>query len=146
MTRELFESYVGSTWQAIGPVVVVLVGVLVGSLLARRSERKRWLADNKKEEYRELLKELGLVYRKLIDLDGPLAESDEAWSLCYQAEGAFLSCIFIDSELSEQAAQKEWDSALTEFMNTEDHGEFEDRYKKLRKELVSAAQRVTLVS
>jgi len=38
-------------WTAIGP----MLGVLIGALLARSSERQKWMNDNRKEECRELL-------------------------------------------------------------------------------------------
>ncbi|HEY4762905.1 MAG TPA: hypothetical protein VIH75_04465 [Candidatus Sulfotelmatobacter sp.] len=41
-------------WAAVGP----LVGVRYGHELAKRSQKERWIADNEKEEYRELLSAL----------------------------------------------------------------------------------------
>jgi hypothetical protein len=50
-TWKFIGEYSGRAWAAIGP----LVGVLVGAYLAGRRQKQEWLADNKKEEYRELV-------------------------------------------------------------------------------------------
>jgi len=51
-------------WAPVGP----LLGILVGHLLVRSWERKRWLADNRKEEYRRVLAGLNRLNMVLIDL------------------------------------------------------------------------------
>src|SRR5713226_4251307 len=38
-------------WAAVGP----LLGVALGSYLSTRTQRRHWVMDNKKQEYRELL-------------------------------------------------------------------------------------------
>src|SRR5712692_8308724 len=38
-------------WAAVGP----LVGILIGHYLVRSWQRRQWLADNQKEEYRRVL-------------------------------------------------------------------------------------------
>ena len=48
--KELGE-YSGKVWGVLGP----LVGVLVGAYIANRNQKKHWIADNKRAEYRELL-------------------------------------------------------------------------------------------
>jgi hypothetical protein len=48
--KELGE-YSGKAWGVLGP----LVGVLVGAYIANRNQKKHWIADNKRAEYRELL-------------------------------------------------------------------------------------------
>ena len=45
------ESLLAKFWAAAGP----LVGVLLGALLGRSWDRRKWLNDNRKEEYRELI-------------------------------------------------------------------------------------------
>jgi hypothetical protein len=44
-------SYARGIWAVAGP----LIGVLIGAYVANRNQRKHWIADNKKEEYREVL-------------------------------------------------------------------------------------------
>ena len=50
-TWKTIQEIAGRSWAAIGP----LAGVLVGAYLTGRRQKRDWLADNKKEEYRELL-------------------------------------------------------------------------------------------
>ena len=40
-----------SAWSILGP----LVGVMLGAWLATRNQRRHWLLDNKRAEYRKLL-------------------------------------------------------------------------------------------
>jgi hypothetical protein len=48
-------------WSVVGP----LFGVLLGALLTGRNQRVKWIADSKKEEYRELLTTLVAIFMKL---------------------------------------------------------------------------------
>lgn len=50
--------FLGRAWSVIGP----LVGVLIGAWLARSWQRKQWVLDGKKAEYRELLSILSESY------------------------------------------------------------------------------------
>jgi hypothetical protein len=50
-TWKMIGDYASKSWAAVGP----LIGVLVGAYLTGRRQKRDWLADNKKEEYRELL-------------------------------------------------------------------------------------------
>ena len=43
--------FLSQAWTVVGP----LVGVLIGAWLTRSGERRQWLADQKRAEYREIL-------------------------------------------------------------------------------------------
>jgi hypothetical protein len=60
-------------WAAVGP----LVGVALGSWLATKSQRKHWLLDNKRAEYRKLLATLAACRTRfaMIYGVGPIALS-----------------------------------------------------------------------
>lgn len=51
-------------WAAVGP----LVGILIGHYLVRSWQRRQWLADNQKEEYRRVLAGLNRLNMALIEL------------------------------------------------------------------------------
>jgi hypothetical protein len=51
-----------AAWSAIGP----LVGVLIGAGLTSHIQRRQWLADRKREEYRELLTVLTESYGEVL--------------------------------------------------------------------------------
>jgi len=48
-------------WAAVGP----LVGILIGHYLVRSWQRRQWLADNQKEEYRKVLAGLNRLHMLL---------------------------------------------------------------------------------
>jgi hypothetical protein len=50
-TWKVIREDASRSWSAIGP----LIGVFVGAYLSGRRQKRDWLADNKKAEYRELL-------------------------------------------------------------------------------------------
>jgi hypothetical protein len=52
-TLETIGSFLGKTWGVVGP----LVGVVIGAGLARSWQRKQWVPQSKKAEYRELCRE-----------------------------------------------------------------------------------------
>jgi len=51
-------------WAALGPVI----GILIAHYLLRSWQRRQWLADNRKEEYRKLLAALNRVNMALVNL------------------------------------------------------------------------------
>jgi len=70
------EGTVYKIWAAIGP----LIGVLVGAWLTARWQRKRWIQDNKRAEYREVLDALQKYRWHLLNhlavVGGPLVAED----------------------------------------------------------------------
>jgi hypothetical protein len=59
---------VGRAWKYAGP----LVGVLIGGWITSRNQRKQWLRDTRKQEYRELLGALAIGYHAEVDLHTPM--------------------------------------------------------------------------
>ena len=53
--------FLARAWSAIGP----LIGVLIGSWLTRSWQRKQWVLDSKKTEYRELISTLSHSYHTI---------------------------------------------------------------------------------
>jgi hypothetical protein len=49
-------------WASVGP----LVGILIGHYLGKSWQRRQWIADNQKEEYRRLLRALNGLNVKLV--------------------------------------------------------------------------------
>src|SRR6266404_6383389 len=66
-TAVVVGSVFRSVWLAVGP----LVGVLVGAYIANRNQRKHWIADNKRAEYRKLLSTLASTFTGIIELRAP---------------------------------------------------------------------------
>jgi uncharacterized membrane-anchored protein YhcB (DUF1043 family) len=92
------EGTVYKVWAAIGP----LIGVLVGAWLTARWQRKRWIQDNKRAEYREVLDALQKYrWHLLNDLAvaaGPLVAEDarsydERRAALTEAEVSLSNCL-----------------------------------------------------
>jgi hypothetical protein len=60
--KEVAE-YSGKAWSAVGP----LVGVLIGAYLATRNERKHWIRDNERLEFRELLSTMARSFSTIVN-------------------------------------------------------------------------------
>src|SRR5437899_7589534 len=52
-----------TAWASVGP----LVGVIIGAMLTRAWDRRKWINENRKQEYRELLTTLTSACTVLID-------------------------------------------------------------------------------
>lgn len=61
--KEIHDSLRGA-WAVLGP----LLGVFIGAYIANRNQRKHWVAENKKQEYRELLSMLVEASSRMISL------------------------------------------------------------------------------
>jgi len=63
----------GVIWSAVGP----LMGVCLGAYIASRNQRKQWLLDNKRQEYRELLTALtnGILNSGVLGPEPPITPS-----------------------------------------------------------------------
>src|SRR5271163_290979 len=65
--------HLSDLWSAAGP----LIGVYIGSQLAARSHRRDWIADNKKEEYRELISTLTKSMSTIHGMWGAILNPDD---------------------------------------------------------------------
>ena len=103
-----------SIWSAVGSVVCVVIGALLGSYLSSRGQRKQWIADNKKQEYRELLTTLTKAYQELAALNAPIVvwnnkEDQQRYEEAIKrAETVILDRIFISKEIAEMNLVKRW--------------------------------------
>jgi dihydroorotase-like cyclic amidohydrolase len=102
-----------SIWSAVGSVVCVVIGALLGSYLSSRGQRKQWIADNKKQEYRELLTTLTKAYQELAALNAPIVVWNKEDQQRYEeaikrAETVILDRIFISTEVAEMNLVKRW--------------------------------------
>jgi len=62
-----FGAEVFAMWNAIGPLVGVVIGALLTPWVAWHWQRKQWMLDNKKQEYRDLLDGLLQASDEIID-------------------------------------------------------------------------------
>jgi hypothetical protein len=78
-------------WALIGP----LAGILMGHYMVRSWERRRWLADNQKEEYRRVLTALnGMNHLVLTHHNTGTGNDQEVNESLNETTLAFNTCIF----------------------------------------------------
>jgi hypothetical protein len=140
MNWPLTLHYVGVVWQAVS----TLIGVLIGASLTSLRGRREWIRDARKEEYRELIKELSMVQRKMMQLKdvGTIPHSSIFWELYSQSYGAFMSCLFIDVTHAEKSLANRWREITERFANTGDSAEFRKQFEFLRDEMIVSARKL----
>jgi hypothetical protein len=112
-------------WVPIGPIV----GIALGHWLLRSWERKRWLADNRKEEYRRLLTALNKLNVLMLDWyrGGSPAKLQRIGDAIDEISMAFNTSLFI-GEFLEQS--KVADDLLSSFKKLMDSGSSFAEYHK----------------
>lgn len=140
-TWKWIQDNVRAAWSAVGP----LVGVLVGAWLTRSGDHKKWINDNRKEEYRELVTALtSSAMRWIEDLkrlemgrDG-LPDTGERYMHSLQT---IQDRIFIAKELGELNVFDRWGNLVKGLRELRNANVFEDGFGKLTDEIVKAATR-----
>jgi hypothetical protein len=69
MGQHVHWAILAALWAGVGP----LVGVLVGAYLTNRIQRRLWLADHKRQEYRELFTVMTNAFGKLLELNNTVS-------------------------------------------------------------------------
>src|SRR6267378_2982277 len=112
-------------WAALGP----LVGVYYGHVLSKRWQKEHWIAENKKQEYRELLTTLTRTFGSIVNISlamiahGPEEQRAHA-EMEAQALMTIRDRIFIAGELREMKLGEKWIKAARDFDNTRDYDAF----------------------
>src|ERR1017187_2921708 len=88
------------------PAITGFIGVLVGVYAASRNQRKLWIADNKRSEYRKLLTTLAKTFIGLVRIHAygvALGARDQRMdvNLRVQANVVLLDRLFIADEIKE---------------------------------------------
>jgi hypothetical protein len=120
------------------------LGATASQIISGYREKRRWLADNRKEEYRELLGALTRSTTLWIHhrgIPGPKAatEMKEAQEAHEVALGVILDRIFIAEEIEKANIYDLWTTALAELKNTNDIRAFSDRFEKIRHAILESA-------
>lgn len=131
-------------WAVVGPIV----GIVAGHFLTRSWDRKKWLADNKRDEYREVIKVLSAALGPIIQcvmpglLVGPeeIQERNITENASYEVLG---SRIFIHDELEEINAYDRWVALVAQFQKHRDDKTFAKQFKELLADIRKAALKST---
>jgi hypothetical protein len=135
--------YIRGLWTAVGP----LLGVLVGAFLARSWDKKKWMNDNRKEEFRELITALmnaaaALIMQQIhaneqtIEMD----EEENAQAMHLEAIKVMKTRIFIANDVKAMHIYERWTGAIKEMRKTKAVGGLEDTFETLTNELVERAK------
>jgi hypothetical protein len=77
-TWKAIHDDVKAGWVVVGPLAYALVGLLTGAWITRHNQREQWIAENKKQEYRELQTALIRALSAILDHNAALRRGDEA--------------------------------------------------------------------
>jgi hypothetical protein len=139
-TWKLIGGYSSKAWAALGP----LVGVLVGAYLTGRRQRRDWLADNKKEEYRELVSGLTKGLSTYLQLYvAQTIRTGEDQKRLQESLASIMeitrSRLFIAKEVKRLDVVKRWHDLTGSFENDRDNIAFARGVGKLLDEILDAA-------
>jgi hypothetical protein len=103
-----------NVWAIVGP----LVGIFLGSWLTTKNQRRHWLLDNKRSEYRELLTTIADSGSKLLVFWGrnPVVASGEEQFMigetARQSVAVIYNRLFISHEVQKLDVLKRWQVRL----------------------------------
>jgi hypothetical protein len=128
-------------WAVAGP----FVGILIGAWIADRSARKHWFADNKKQEYRELVTALVSAFNAMVRRIES-AKSAEAQRALVEKEDLALITIsdrlFIRDDVARLKLLSRWQKMTKDFNRTGDTVELSKTARDIRTELLDEAQKI----
>jgi len=128
-----------SAWSILGP----LVGVLLGAWLATRNQRRHWLLDNKRAEYRKLLTTLSECASKCVIAYGRSTAEGRDLRVAHEAmrvsTTVIYSRLFIAKRVQELELRKRWTEAISLLSKTRDPGKFGQETDKIMDDIRRAA-------
>lgn len=126
-------------WGVVGPIV----GLLAGHFLSASTEHKRWIADNRKDEYRKLLGALAKVNVELLDLhsgSGNLETLDNGMNEFSQATN---TCLFITDFLEKSKVLDDIKQAVQSFITGGDLKIYQEKYWTAVNQILSSAKKIS---
>jgi hypothetical protein len=108
-------SVIRNAWPVLGP----LVGIWIGAYLTTRNQKRQWILDHKRAEYRELLTAIGDVGSKLVLYYGTnpfVANSDEQlaiWEATRTTVDVIYNRLFIAQQIEKLLIQSRWENAVS---------------------------------
>ncbi|MGH9689286.1 MAG: hypothetical protein ACRD5K_19635 [Candidatus Acidiferrales bacterium] len=104
-----------SAWPALGP----LVGIFIGVFLTTRTQKRQWIRDNKRTEYRELLTTIAdaggkfVVYYGIEPVVLTPSEQFEVGETARTSVDVIYNRLFIAKAVEELGIQKRWEKAIS---------------------------------
>jgi hypothetical protein len=142
------------TWEWIKlltPTVGALAIVFIGAWLTLRRERKRWLNDCRKDEYKELISVLTKATIVMIKDHDPANRRHETYfrpEKMWDGEDAYMKSlevirdrIFIADELAKMNIYGRWTEAVKDMTVSSHYSAFESAAESIHHDLVDAARK-----
>jgi len=140
-TWKTIAHYTDKAWSAVGP----LFGVLVGAWLATNNQRRLWVLDNKRAEYRKLMSTLSesatafvFVYgRDPSPAEGPARRAvDKA---AQKSGSVIFNRLFIAKKIEELRLIDRWTDMTAAYRKDHDTAKFGKELKMLMHDIRTAA-------
>jgi hypothetical protein len=138
---------IGKVATNIWPVITSLTGVLIGGYVANRNQRKHWIADNERAEYRELLTTMSRTFNTIIVLVGPgvpLSEEEQRKVIEAESELSVVvhDRIFIAASIHKMNVLMRWHEAHQAYRRTYDVGQFSTSFGRIVSDLLKSANEI----
>lgn len=129
------------------PVVTLLIGIYVGGKVTSKNQRKYWILDNKRAEYRRLISVLTSAASKMILFEGGRSGGYEGIELKRMQEAArrsanvIYSRLFISEEVSRLDILARWIKCTTALRQSRDMNTFRTELDSLIHDIKGEALR-----
>jgi hypothetical protein len=126
MNWPMLEAYAKNIWAVGGP----LVGVMIGAYIGSRNQKKQWLRENRKAEYRELLSALAdagssfLVHYSIFSTEATAEQKFRTGETSRKAVDVIYNRLFVAREIQELDILKRWDKAMSALQRSHDMDAF----------------------
>ena len=133
------------------PSVVAITILIIGYFFTRASDRRKWVNESRKTEYRELLSGMAIAFDSILrrnsindgrkyDLTPErLRQLNEEIDNC---DRLFNDRLFIAQEIEAMKLYERWTKSRAAYHGTREDGvEFLERFKEIRNDMVAEAQR-----
>jgi len=132
----VWSTIVLGVWSALGP----LVGILIGHRITKEWQKKQWILENKKQEYREVIQALSTAQAPIIQCVAPgLIVGEEERRARYIAENKSYEVLgnrlFVAKELDELDIYDQWVHLISKFEKTRDDREFARGVKAITEDI-----------
>jgi hypothetical protein len=128
-------------WAVVGP----FLGILIGAYIADRSTRKHWFADNKKQEYRELVTALVSAFNAMVRRIESPQNTESLQPLVEKEDLALITIsdrLFIREEVARLKILSRWQKVREDFNRTGDAMELSRGARDIRSDLLDEARKL----
>jgi len=132
-----------SIWAAVGP----LIGVLLGAHLAAQAQKRHWILDSMKEEYRELLSTLSQTFNFLREYHAPMVGHGPEEQRAEHAEQLMALAVigdrvFISGEVKRIDVLNRWRRAVHQLENHLNSATFAKSVGEILADITESAKKI----